>query len=70
MCHQTVSLVQKFCEENYIACSMISIIDEITIKLNPKRFLSVPYSLGFPLGEINQFEKEKKIVKQLLKTIQ
>ena len=70
MCHQTVSLVQKFCEENYISCSMISIIDEITIKLNPKRFLSVPHSLGFPLGKINQFENQKKIIKKLLKTIQ
>ena len=32
MCHQTVGLVQKICEENNIICSTISIIDEITIK--------------------------------------
>ena len=33
-------------EENNLICSTISIIDEITKKLNIKRYLSVPYELA------------------------
>ena len=70
MCHQTVGLIQKVFEENEIICSTISIIDEITIKLKTKRYLSVPYDLGFPLGNPNDYkEQEDNLKKLLLKTI-
>ena len=70
MCHQTVGLIQKVFEENEIICSTISIIDEITIKLKTKRYLSVPYNLGFPLGNPNDYnEQEDNLKKLLLKTI-
>ena len=70
MCHQTVGLIQKVFEENEIICSTISIIDEITIKLKTKRYLSVPYDLGFPLGNPNDYNEQKDNLKKLLlKTI-
>tara|TARA_B100000945_G_C20290892_1_gene553234 strand:- start:92 stop:307 length:216 start_codon:yes stop_codon:yes gene_type:complete len=69
MCHQTVGLVQKKCEENSLICSSISIIDEITEKIKIKRYLSVPYKLGFPLGESNSYINQKNNVKKLLSCI-
>ena len=67
MCHQTVGLIQKYLEESKIICSTISIIDQLTLKLGTKRFLSVPYDLGFPLGDPYDYATQKNIVKELLK---
>ena len=69
MCHQTVGLVQKFCEESKLICSSISIINEINEKIKIKRYLSVPYKLGYPLGETNNFIEQKNIVQKLLSCI-
>ena len=69
MCHQTVGLVKKFCEENKLICSSISIINEINKKIKIKRYLSVPYKLGYPLGETNNFIEQKNIVQKLLSCI-
>tara|TARA_B100000941_G_C28368584_1_gene480888 strand:- start:620 stop:835 length:216 start_codon:yes stop_codon:yes gene_type:complete len=69
MCHQTVGLVQKVCEENRLICSSISIIDEINKKIKIKRYLSVPYKLGYPLGETNNFIEQKNIIQKLLSCI-
>ena len=66
MCPQAVGLIQKSCEENNIICSTISIIDEITQRLKIKRYLSVPYALGYPLGQIKNFNEQKENIKKLL----
>ena len=66
MCPQAVGLVQKTCEENGIICSTISIIDEISRKLNIIRYLSVPSKLGYPLGDPDDFNNQKDICKQAL----
>ena len=66
MCPQTVGLVQKACEENEIICSTISIIDEISRKLKIIRYLSVPFELGYPLGEPDDFDNQKDICKRAL----
>ena len=69
MCHQTVGLIQKALEENNIICSSISIIDEITVKLKIKRYFSVPYDLGFPIGDPNNHTEQEDNIKKLLKKI-
>tara|TARA_B100001287_G_C22613504_1_gene496338 strand:+ start:366 stop:578 length:213 start_codon:yes stop_codon:yes gene_type:complete len=69
MCHQTVGLIQKSLEENNIICSTISIIDEITEKLRTKRFLSVPYELGFPLGGPDDNVEQKNNLKKMLELV-
>ena len=69
MCPQAVGLIQKSCEEKNIICSTISIIDEITKKLKVKRYLSVPYKLGYPLGQTKNFIEQKKNVKKLLNLV-
>ena len=66
MCPQAVGLIQKSCEENNIICSTISIIDEITQRLKIKRSLSVPYALGYPLGQTKNFNEQKENIKKLL----
>ena len=69
MCPQVVGLVQKYCEESGIVCSVISIIDEITTQLKIPRFYSVPYLMGFPLGPPHDFNNQKKICKKALEFI-
>ena len=69
MCPQTVGLIQKSCEEDGIICATISIIDEITSKLNIKRYLSVPYDLGEPLGDPSNYSEQKNTIKKLLHKI-
>jgi len=39
---------------------------KITAKIRPPRALSVPYPLGFPLGEANNPELQTNILRQLL----
>ena len=38
-------------------------------KIKIKRYLSVPYKLGYPLGETNNFIEQKNIVQKLLSCI-
>lgn len=70
MCHQTVGLIQKNLEENNVICSTVSIIDEISEKIMTKRFMSVPYELGFPLGGHDDDIEQKGNIVKLLKLIQ
>jgi len=70
MCPQAVGLVQKECEEVGISCSVISILDEINMQLKVPRYFSVPFPMGFPLGEPDNFDIQKKICTEALKLIQ
>ena len=70
MCHQTVGLIQKNLEQNNVICSTVSIIDEISEKIMTKRFMSVPYELGSPLGRHDDDIEQKDNIVKLLKLIQ
>ena len=70
MCPQTVGLVQKACEEVDIYCTTISIIDEISKKLHIRRYVSVPYELGYPLGDPDDFTNQKEICTKALSLLQ
>lgn len=39
---------------------------EVTAQIQPPRALSVPYPLGFPLGEPNNVELQMEIMRQLM----
>ncbi len=43
---------------------------KITAKIRPPRALSVPYPLGFPLGEANNPELQTAILRQLLALVE
>jgi hypothetical protein len=48
---QTVGLAQQIVEERGIPTASITLLEGITRRIRPPRALSVPYPLGFPLGE-------------------
>ncbi len=66
MCPQTVGLVQGALEERGIVTASITILPEITAKVRPPRALEVPYDLGFPLGEANRPELQRRILEEML----
>ncbi len=45
-------------------------LEKITAKIRPPRALSVPYPLGYPLGEPNNPELQTEILRQLLSLVQ
>ena len=66
MCHQVVDLVQGALEGRGMVTASITMLPEITLKIRPPRALAVPYPLGFPLGEANQPELQRRILRELL----
>ena len=63
---QTVGLAQQIIEARGITTASITMLSGITKKLKPPRALSVPYPLGFPLGEANNPELQHEILSDLL----
>jgi D-proline reductase (dithiol) PrdB len=63
---QTVGLAQATVEDRGIPTASITMLADITAKISPPRALSVPYPLGFPLGEANNVELQTEILMQLL----
>jgi len=63
---QTVGLAQQVIEQRGIATASITLLEEITGKIRPPRALSVPYPLGFPLGEANNAGLQATILRALL----
>lgn len=66
MCHQTVGLVQGKIENEGIVTAGITLLEKITRKVSPPRALAVPFPLGYPLGEPNERDQQRKILKALL----
>ena len=66
MCHQTVGLAQAELERSGIVTASITMLPEITARIGVPRALEVPYPLGFPLGEANNPELQRRILWQLL----
>ena len=48
----------------------ITMLATITAKIRPPRALSVPYELGFPLGEANNPTLQTEVLRQLLALLQ
>ncbi len=67
MCHQTVGLVAVELERRGMATATISLLPEITRKLQPPRVLEVPYALGYPLGRPDEAPLQRRILRQLLR---
>ncbi len=62
---QTVGLAQQIIEAKGITTASITMLAGVTRKLRPPRALSVPYPLGFPLGEANNPKLQHEILKAL-----
>ena len=53
-------------EERGIPTASITILENTTRKIRPPRALSVPYPLGYPLGEPGNAELQTTILRALL----
>ena len=63
---QTVGLAQATVEERGIPTASITLLSDVTARIRPPRALSVPYPLGFPLGEAHNVELQLEILRQVL----
>ncbi|HZS09906.1 MAG TPA: hypothetical protein VFD58_34080 [Blastocatellia bacterium] len=62
MCNQTVGLIQAAIERAGITTVSISLLREVTDVIRPPRALSVPYPMGFPLGEPNNPPLQHRVI--------
>jgi D-proline reductase (dithiol) PrdB len=67
---QTVGLAQQIIEERGIPTASITLLADVTRKIRPPRTLSVPYPLGFPLGEAGNPELQRSVLRALLATLE
>ncbi len=67
MCHQTVGLVQAQLEARGIVTAGLTMLQNITAKIRPPRTLSVPFPLGYPLGEPHAPRVQRAVLRALLK---
>jgi len=69
MCHQSVGLIQRAIEYAGITTVSISLLREITEKIQPPRALFVPFPLGSPLGEPNNSVLQTRIIEVAFKLL-
>ena len=62
MCNQTVGLVQAALEREGITTVSLSLLREITVLIKPPRTLFVPFPMGFPLGEPNNSDLQRRVI--------
>jgi D-proline reductase (dithiol) PrdB len=62
MCHQSVGLVQSIVEKSGIPTVSITLLPEVTRRVEPPRALAVDRPLGFPLGEPDNPAVQKNIL--------
>jgi len=63
MCNQSVGLIQRAIEYAGITTVSISLLREITEKIQPPRALFVPAPLGYPLGKPHNSELQTSILR-------
>jgi hypothetical protein len=66
MCNQSVGLIQRAIEYAGITTVSISLLREITEKIQPPRTLFVPFPLGYPLGEPNNPDLQLRIMHEAI----
>lgn len=70
MCNQTVSLVAAELERHGIATVVIQFLREVAERMSPPRALWVPFKHGYPLGEPNNPELQKRVMRAALKLLE
>lgn len=58
--------MQAELERRGIVTASITLLPEITRKIRPPRALEVPYPLGFPLGEADNPELQRAVLRALM----
>ncbi len=62
MCNQSVGLIQGVIEKQGISTVSITLLREVTEKVQPPRALFVDRPLGYPLGAPHQPELQRRIM--------
>ncbi len=63
MCNQSVGLIQRAVEYAGITTVSLSLLREITEKIQPPRALFVPFPLGYTLGKPDDIPLQTRIVR-------
>ncbi len=66
MCHQSVGLIQSVIEKVGIPTASVTMLREITERVDPPRALFVDLPLGYPLGEPRNAALQMLIVMAML----
>jgi D-proline reductase (dithiol) PrdB len=61
-CHQAAGLLQSIIEKSGIATVSISLLLDVTQRVEPPRVLAVDKPLGYPFGEPNNAERQKRVL--------
>lgn len=61
-CHQAAGLLQSIIEKTGIATVSISLLLDVTKRVQPPRVLALDEPLGYPLGEPNNADLQKRIL--------
>lgn len=66
MCHQAVGLIQAELERRGIRTASITMLPEVTRAVGPPRALSVPFALGYPLGQPSDPAAQHRVLRKML----
>lgn len=69
MCHQSVGLVQSIIEKAGIPTVSITLLREVSERVQAPRALAVERPLGYPLGEPGNAMLQKEIIKAALQLL-
>ncbi len=69
MCHQSVGLVQSVIEKSGIPTVSITLLPEVTERVQPPRALGVDRPLGYPLGEPDNAPMQRRIIMAALQLL-
>jgi D-proline reductase (dithiol) PrdB len=70
MCHHTAGIVQSIIEKTRIPTVSISLLLEVTKRVEPPRVLAVDRPLGYPLGEPNNPNLQRGILLAALRLLE
>lgn len=65
-----MGLIQSILERQGIPAVSISLLREVTEKVDPPRVLYVDWPLGYPLGEPNHADLQRRIIGQALRLLE
>jgi D-proline reductase (dithiol) PrdB len=66
MCHQSVGLIQSIIEKADIPTASVTLLREVTERVDPPRALFVDLPFGYPLGAPNNTSLQAVIIMALL----
>jgi hypothetical protein len=70
MCNQSVGLIQSVIEKQGIPTTSITLLREVTEKVQPPRALFVDLPLGYPLGRPHDPEMQREILLATLRLLE